>query len=141
MWMPDTTESAHPDDPVRRIMAPRLAAVDTGESLLSVAQELTAGDIGAVVVSSPGTPAGVLSERDIVTVVATGGDVGTMQAGEVMTGDLVVAELEDSIESVGRLMLRAGVRHVPIRHGGDLVGLVSIRDVLAVLLPEQRPAR
>lgn len=132
--MSSMTDSATPSDPVRRIMTPGVAVVQSGDSLLVVAQELAAGDIGAVVVDSPGTPVGVISERDIVAVVANGGDVGAVQAGEVMTGDLVVATPQDSIESVGRLMLDAGVRHVPIRDNGDLVGLVSMRDLLWVLL-------
>ena len=51
-----------------------------------------------------------------------------------MTADLVAAHPGDSIASVGQLMLDAGVRHVVIREGDSVVGLVSIRDVLAVLL-------
>ena len=104
-----------PTDPVRRIMAERVATVGTGDSLLSVAQELVAGEISAVVVEDTQGPAGVISERDVVTVVAPGGDVGAQQAGDVMSVDLVVAGPEDNIESVGRLMRDAGVRHVPIR--------------------------
>ena len=120
-----------PTDPVRRIMAERVATVGTGDSLFSVAQELVAGEIGAVVVEDARGPEGVISERDV----ATGGDIGALQAGDVMSVDLVVAGPEDGIESVGRLMRDAGVRHVPIRAGQRLLGLVSIRDVLSVLLP------
>lgn len=133
--MPARTEHVRPTDPVRRIMAELVATVGTGDSLLSVAQELVAGEIGAVVVEDAQGPTGVISERDVVTVIATGGDVATQQAGDVMSVDLVVAGPEDSIESVGRLMRDAGVRHVPIRAGHHLLGLVSIRDVLSVLLP------
>lgn len=128
------TESTVPSDPVRRIMTPGVATAQTGDSLLVVAQELAAGNIGAVVVDSPGTQAGVISERDIVAVVANGGDLGAIQAGEIMTGDLIGATPQDSIESVGRLMLDAGVRHIPIRDNGDIIGLVSMRDLLWVLL-------
>ncbi len=133
--MPATTGHVRPTDPVRRIMADRVATVGMGDSLLSVAQELVAGEIGAVVVEEARGPAGVISERDVTTVVAPGGDVGALQAGDVMNADLVVASPDDSIESVGRLIRDAGVRHVPIRDGQRLVGLVSIRDVLSVLLP------
>lgn len=136
--MSSATESTTPSDPVRRIMAPGVAVVRTGDSLLVVAQELAAGDIGAVVVDSPASPVGVISERDIVAVVANGGDVAAIQAGEIMTGDLVVATPQDSIESVGRMMLDAGVRHVPIRDTGGIVGLVSMRDLLWVLLAPDR---
>lgn len=138
--MSSTTERTRPGDPVRRIMAGSVAAVETGDSLLSVAQELAAGDIGALLVSSPGAPTGVLSERDIVAMVATGDDLAAVQAGDIMTGDLVIAAPEDSIESVGRIMVDAGVRHIPIQDQDHVVGLVSMRDVLAVLLAESAPS-
>lgn len=115
-------------------MSTRPATVGPEESLLSVAQELVAGDIGAVLVTAAGAPTGLLSERDIVTVVATGGDLEDQQAGDVMTTDLVTAAPHDSIAEVGALMRDAGVRHVPVRDGETYVGIVSVRDVLAVLL-------
>ncbi|GEL17090.1 CBS domain-containing protein [Pseudonocardia asaccharolytica] len=132
--MPPMVESATPADPVKKIMAELVATVGYDESLRSVAQELVADEVGAVVVTSTGEPLGLISERDLVTVEATGGDLDTRQAADVMTTDLVTARREDSIESVGRLMLDAGVRHIVIKDGDDMVGLVSMRDVLAVLL-------
>jgi CBS domain-containing protein len=87
-----------------------------------------------VVVNARGGPAGLISERDLITILASGGDLDTHQAADVMTADLVAAQPGDSIASVGRLMLDAKVRHVVIRDGDSVVGLVSIRDVLAVLL-------
>lgn len=91
-------------------------------------------EIGAVVVSARGGPAGLISERDLITILASGGDPDTHQAADVMTADLMAAQPGDSIASVGRLMLDAGVRHVVVRDGDSVVGLVSIRDVLAILL-------
>jgi CBS domain-containing protein len=55
-----------------------------------------------------------------------------------MTSDQVTAKPTDSIASVGRLMLDAAVRHIVIREDDTVVGLVSIRDVLAVLLGHSR---
>lgn len=136
-----TARRTKQSDPVSRIMAPSITGVTSGDSLQSVAQELAAGDIGAIIITSPGAPTGLISERDIVTVVATGGDVRVMQAAEIMTADLLTAPPQDSIESVGRLMLDAGVRHILIRDGDNLVGLVSMRDVLSVLLDEESAAR
>jgi CBS domain-containing protein len=53
-----------------------------------------------------------------------------------MTSELVAAAPDDSIAVVGRMMLDAGVRHIVVRDGAQIIGLVSIRDVLAVLLPD-----
>jgi CBS domain-containing protein len=125
-----------PADPVHTIMAENLATVAPEASLRSVAEELTAGEIGAVAVDSPGEPTGLISERDLVTVFAMGGDLDGKQAADVMTTDIVTTLRTDSIASVGRLMRDAEIRHVLVTDGGKIVGLVSIRDVLAALLPE-----
>jgi CBS domain-containing protein len=76
----------------------------------------------------------LLSERDLITVAATGDDLAVVQAGQAMTADLTWAAPETSIREVGLLMLEAGVRHVPVGDGRRAVGVVSARDVLAVLL-------
>lgn len=76
-----------------------------------------------------------MSERDVVTIVATGGEVEIEQAGEITTTDLVTAAPGDTIAAVGVLMREAGVRHIPVRDDdGRWIGLVSMRDVLGVLL-------
>jgi CBS domain-containing protein len=124
-----------PADPIRDLMARHPASVGTDESVRSVAQELVAGEIGAVLVTSAGAPTGLVSERDVITVVASGGEIDAEQAGEIMTADLVTAAPTDTIAAVGALMRDAGVRHIPVRDGdGAWIGLVSIRDVLGVLL-------
>ena len=133
--MKTTAESLAPTDAVHLLMSRPPATVEVDESVRSVAQELVAGDVGALLVEAPGAPAGLVSERDVVTVVATGGGVDVVQAGEIMTTDLVTAAPGDTIAAVGRLMRDAGVRHIPVRdNGGRWIGLVSMRDVLAVLL-------
>ena len=132
--MAAVTSRARPSDPVRMIMSTPVATVDRGSTLLDVAGELLADEVGAVLVSSGPGPVGLLSERDLITVAATGDDLAVVQAGQAMTADLTWAAPETSIREVGVLMLEAGVRHVPVGDGRKAVGVVSARDVLAVLL-------
>ncbi|GAA2552979.1 CBS domain-containing protein [Pseudonocardia hydrocarbonoxydans] len=132
--MTSTARRVLPTDPVRSIMVDGPATVDPGDSLLAVAEELVAGEIGAVLVRAPGGPTGLLSERDVVAALVAGGDLGDEQAGEVMTADLVSVGTGETIVAAGRRMAEAGVRHLPVRDGDAVVGLVSQRDVLAVLL-------
>jgi CBS domain-containing protein len=134
-----TTGKVTPADPIQKIMTKRLVEIHAEESLRSVAQELVADEIGTILVRVPGRPGGLISERDLVTVLAGGGDLDTRQAADIMTTDVVAAEPGDSIASVGRLMRDAGVRHIVVRDGNAVVGLVSIRDVLAVLLASVDP--
>lgn len=126
-----------PTDPVRLVMARRLVGVGSDVSLREIARELYECEIGVVLVDNPGGATGLVSERDLVAAVADGDDLDKRQALDIMTADLVTAAPDDTIAAVGVLMCDAGVRHVPVAVGGTVVGVVSIRDVLAVLLPQE----
>lgn len=133
--MGDVLDTAAAEQPIRTIMKQQPAAVEQHDSLREVAKELSANEIGVLLVSSPVGPVGVISERDVVNVVAIGGDVEREQAKTVMSVDLVTAAPTDSIAAVGRLMIDAGVRHIAIRSDdGRITGLVSVRDVLDAVL-------
>jgi len=81
---------------------------------------------------------GMLTDRDIVTaVVAPELDPGGLTAGEVMSTDLVTVREDDSLIDLMRTMRRKGVRRVPVVGSqGELVGLVTLDDVLAILAEE-----
>ena len=118
----DVLDVAAAEQPIRTIMKYEPVTVEQHDSLREVARELTAGEIGVLLVSSPVGPVGLISERDIVNVVAIGGDIER-------------AAPTDSIAAVGRLMVDAGVRHVVIRSdNGRVIGVVSVRDVLDAVL-------
>lgn len=122
-----------PTDPVQAIVTRFVATVGVGESVASVAESLAADEIGAVVVETPYGPVGVLSERDVVHVVATGADPRTVEAGDVMSPELIWAREHDSIIAVAHSMIDYGIRHMPVMRDRTIVGIVSMRDVLAVL--------
>lgn len=133
--MTATTRRISPEDPVALVMRRPVATVPTGRTVIEVAEELTADEVGAVIVETPHGPVGLISERDVVVLLGTGGDPATAQAIDVMTAELVWADAEESIRDVAERMQQAGVRHVPIRGEDAAVqGIVSIRDVLAVLV-------
>lgn len=132
--MTSRLQQAAADDAVAAVMSAPPAEVDAGDPLRAVAQELAAGEIGAVVVRSAGAVVGLVSERDLVAVLAVGGDPDMTQAAEVMSTDLVVVRAGDSVATAGEAMLEAGVRHVLVRRDAGVVGVVSMRDVLAVLV-------
>jgi len=81
---------------------------------------------------------GILTDRDIVTgVVAPGLAPDTLLVGDVMITDLVTAREDDSLIDLMRTMRRKGVRRVPVVAGqGELVGLVTLDDVLNILAEE-----
>jgi CBS domain-containing protein len=122
-----------PVDPVRMIMSTPVATVDSGTSVLDAATELVADETGAVLITGAGA-LGLLSERDILTLVGTGADLAATQVVDVMTEDLVWARPDDTVAVVAERMLEAKVRHLPVGDGRHVVGIVSLRDIVAVLV-------
>ena len=70
----------------------------------------------------------------ITRAVAGGLDLDTAQAADVMAVDLAFAEAGDTILRVATRMLANGIRHLPIRDGDTVIGVVSERDVLGALV-------
>ena len=121
-------------DAVERIMSTPVVTVDEHDSLRVTAVTLADAEVGALVVTSQGTPLGVISERDVVHALAAGGDPDEVWAADVIGINTVYASPTDTIGHVAGLMRDAQVRHVPLRVQDATVGIVSVRDVLSVLL-------
>jgi CBS domain-containing protein len=120
-------------DPIERIMSYPVRTVDALDSLRTAAETLAEANVGALVVMKESTPLGIISERDIVRAVAGGGDPDEVWSADVIGVDTVWAAPTDPILHVAGLMQDASIRHVPLRAQGDVVGIVSARDILAVL--------
>ena len=76
-------------------------------------------------------PAGVLSERDIVRAVANGEDVDDVRAEDVMAVDVVTIGLDATVTEAADVMEAGNIRHLPVTDDDKVVGMVSIRDILA----------
>ena len=125
------------DEPVRELLRRRAVIVDSATSLRDLASILSEELIGAALVrrtviieGTVGHSEGIVSERDISRAVAAGLEPDTTQAGDVMTTDLASADADDTILRVATRMLANGIRHLPIREGDAVIGVVSERDVL-----------
>lgn len=110
------------------------------KSVADVAALLAQRKIGAVVVSDDGRVAqGILSERDIVRGLGQrGAAVLTERVADLMTKDPVTCTPKDGAESVMSRMTEGRFRHLPVVEDGQLVGLISIGDVVKVRLSELR---
>lgn len=94
---------------------------------------LSDNDIGAVAVVDHDELVGVLSERDVVRSLADGDDPGTTLVATAMTARPRVVETSSPLWAATMLMLHVGVRHLPATDGHHAVGMLSIRDALAVM--------
>ena len=125
----------------------KLCTVDTvccarDESVQGAALLMRKHHVGDIVVvddvDGERTPAGIVTDRDIVvSVVALGLDPAGLQVGDIMTDDLLTADEHDDVSvTIERMRLR-GIRRVPVvGEGGRLAGIVSADDLLGFLAEE-----
>ena len=107
-------------------------------SAREVSVRLQADQIGAMVVSDDGKSIdGIVTERDLAYgLAAHGSELPTMPVSSLMTKAVIVCSPDESITHVMKLMTQRRVRHVPVREGAKLVGIISIGDVLKHRLDE-----
>jgi CBS domain-containing protein len=121
--------------------------VKKGGDVLTVARDATVAEAvaamcskgvgSALVLDAAGMPAGILTERDVLRLVARhGGDLGAQKVGESMTAPVQTTTPETTVMSVMHQMTRNRFRHVPVVDGGRVVGIVSIGDVVKTRLEE-----
>jgi CBS domain-containing protein len=115
-------------------------AISVGEKLTlrAVADVLAELDIGVTLVTRPDGSVGVVSERDVARALGAGADPDEVWAADVMIEDLVIAEPDETILDVAERMSAEGVRHVAVVDRGTIVGVVSARDLLPVLIAHAR---
>ncbi len=105
---------------------------------LRLSHELHAAQIGAMVVSEDGKSIdGIVSERDLAYGLVTHGSaLPELAVSKLMTKVVIVCSPEDSITDVINLMTQRRIRHLPVKDGNRLVGIISIGDILKHRLGE-----
>jgi CBS domain-containing protein len=119
-------------------MSRDLLSVSPGDSLTEVAQRMVARDVGAVLVMDGSELAGILTERDVLRAVAAGIEAKTV-VSDWMTRDPDTMAPDDTTQQAAVLMIHGGFRHLPLMEGGDVVGMLSIRDLMRVVLDNAAP--
>lgn len=106
-----------------------IAPTDSVTTLLGMLAE---HNVGALVVSDAGGVKGIVSERDVVRRIAErGAPLLEAAVGEIMTSVVVSCTSKDTVDGVGELMTGRRVRHMPVIDDGELVGIVSIGDIVS----------
>ena len=109
-----------------------IISIEPTADLAAAARLLGKHRIGAVLIrGAGGRLAGILSERDIVRAISEqGADALELPVGQVMTRDVETCGEDDSIASIMERMTTGKFRHMPVMAKGELVGLISIGDVV-----------
>jgi CBS domain-containing protein len=115
--------------------------VDPTATIETAARIMAEHNIGAVPVVDGDRLAGIFTERDVLTrVVAAGLEPSLTPVRDVMSAELIVAEVSESYEACLNRMQQARVRHLIVLDRGHLAGIVSLRDVLAADIDEKAEA-
>lgn len=114
-------------------MSTEVLTAGPDRTLREVAKMMADAGVGAVVVVDPDSPGpGIVTERDISRSVGRGEDPGSERVGDHVSTSATHVSPELSLEEAARTMTSGGFRHLVVVDGGDLVGVLSMRDVIAV---------
>ena len=128
---------------VRSIFRPWVVSVDGDERLADAAGLMQNEQVGSVVVMVGGQFAGILTERDLTRAIAEGTDPRDATATEYMTATPAAVHLDADLHQVASTMFEFECRHLPVLSEDDsqVIGMVSIRDLLGTAIRPGRPPR
>jgi len=116
---------------VLRSKGSTVATVDPGLTVSGLVAELAKHNVGAMVVVANGQVVGIVSERDVVRQIhARGANLLNAKVSEIMTSSVFTCLPTDSVNSLAQTMTERRIRHMPVVVDGELVGIVSIGDVV-----------
>jgi CBS domain-containing protein len=116
---------------VRDAMSGLVVTVGPTHTLRAAAKAMSARNVGAaIVLDDDGAGPGILTERDILDALAEGADPDIEIVGRHVTTDAVVADPGWSLADAATTMVRGNFRHLVVTEGGQVIGVLSVRDVL-----------
>ena len=122
---------------VGEIMTPDVLGLEPATSLVDAARRMHERRVGAVVVQEGDRLVGIVTERDILRAVATGAIGGSVV--DAMTHGPDTIGPDESAGQAAALMIHGGFRHLPVVDGNDVVGMLSIRDLVRVSVDDEAP--
>ena len=113
------------------VMTKDVVTLSSDSTVSDAAQVMVRGGFGSVVVVHGRLLLGILTERDVLRAAASEDDLRSASVERWMTPDPDTSGPDLDTEEAAGLMLSRGYRHLPVVVDGDLVGMVSLRDVLS----------
>jgi CBS domain-containing protein len=105
--------------------------VNPGHSLRDAAASMSERGVGAAVVIDPEQPGpGILTERDLLESLGRGQDPDRERVADHLSSDLTFAAPDWSLERAAEAMVRGGFRHLIVVDGGEMSGILSMRDIV-----------
>jgi CBS domain-containing protein len=112
-------------------MSDVVLTINPGHTLREAARAMADRGVGAAVVIDPEQPGpGIITERDVLNAIAKGENPDTERVGEHLSAGLVFAAPEWSLERAAEAMVRGGFRHLVVIDGSEMIGVLSMRDIV-----------
>src|SRR3954468_18326970 len=116
---------------VRDGMSKVVLTVGPGHTLRDAARSMKEKGTGAAVVIDPDQPGpGIITERDLLQSLGAGEDPDSEVVGDHLSAHLTFASPDWSLERAAEAMVRGQFRHLVVVDGGDMVGVLSMRDIV-----------
>ena len=126
---------------VRDAMTSSVVTVGSGHTLRQASEVMSERNIGSVVIIDPDSNGpGILTERDIVRAVAKGRNLDAATTSDFLTAEATFAAPDWTLEEASEAMRRGGFRHLVVVDGGEVLGMLSMRDIVRAWAPEHLPS-
>jgi len=116
---------------VNDIMVRKVITAKPATTLTEIARLMRKNRIGSVIIVKNRKPAGILTESDFIKLVARGTDMKNAVAEDFMNRNVVTCEASITVIDALMVMRSERIRHLPVVKNGNLVGVISIRDLIA----------
>ena len=116
---------------VRDGMSATVLTVGPGHTLREAGRLMSDRQVGAAIVIDPDQPGpGIFTERDLLDAIGAGQDPDSERVGQHLSQTLTFAAPDWSLERAAEAMVRGGFRHLVIVDGGEIAGVLSMRDIV-----------
>jgi len=116
---------------VKDVMTYPAITEDEDASIAMISKDMKMSGIGSVLITKEDEPVGIVTDRDIViNVMMKNRNPDAVKAKDIMSSPLVTIEVDASLMRACKLLTEKGIRRLPVIDDGELVGIVSLRNIL-----------
>jgi CBS domain-containing protein len=116
---------------LRDVMTTKAFTVSADASMVEAARGMAEGKLGSALIVEGSWLAGIITERDMLRAAASGDDLNGVKVKDWMTKDPITASPDTDTDEAAATMFTHGFRHLPVTDGNEILGVVSLRDVLS----------
>jgi len=126
--------------PLSVLMRRNIEQISGEETILTAAQRMTDKQIGALLVTESSTMVGIVTERDLIQkAMAYNHDPKHVYVNSIMNQPLIGIDINRTVHDASDLMAEKWIRHLPVTENGNIVGILSVRDLIRMVALRDRP--